>query len=104
MSMDRDIEFLYEIGSMRFIPRQWKRFLNSDFANLSEHHIRVIWLALIIAAGEKVKDTGKIVKMALVHDISESRTGDADYLARQYVQRDEELGTKDMLKNTSLED
>lgn len=103
MSMRRDIEFLYEIGSLRFIPRQWKRFLNADFANLSEHHIRVMWLALIIAKNEKIKDTEKIIKMALVHDIAESRTGDADYLSRQYVKRDEELGIKDMLKNTSLE-
>ena len=103
MSMDRDIEFLYEIGSLRFIPRQWKRFLNADFANLADHHIRVIWLALTIAKGENIKNTGKVVKMALMHDIAESRTGDADYLARQYVKRDEKLGIEDMLKNTALE-
>lgn len=103
MSVDRDIEFLYEIGCLRFIPRQWKRFLNSDFANLAEHHFRVIWLALIIAKHEKVTNTEKIIKMALVHDISESRTGDVDYLSRQYVERNEELGIEDMLKNTAIE-
>src|SRR5579862_746885 len=102
MSMDRDIEFLYEIGTLRFIPRQWKRFLNTDFANLAEHHFRVMWLALIIAKYEKA-DINNVLKMALVHDIMESRTGDADYLARQYVKRYEELGLKDMLAKTSLE-
>lgn len=104
MSMDRDLQFLYEIGSLRFMPRQWQRYLNFDFANITEHHFRVIWLALIIAKHEKVKDTDKILKMALAHDIVESRTGDADYLSRQYVKRNDKLGAKDMLKQTSLED
>ncbi len=103
MSMHRDIEFLYEIGNLRFIQRQWKRFLNADFANLAEHHLRVAWLALIIAKYENAKDTDKILKMALVHDIAESRTGDVDYLSRQYTKRDEELGIKDILKDTELE-
>jgi putative hydrolase of HD superfamily len=100
--MDRDIEFLYEIGTLRFIPRQWKRFLNADFANLAEHHLRVMWIALTIAKYEKA-DIDKVLKMALVHDIAESRTGDVDYLSRQYVERNEELGFKDMVKETSLE-
>jgi putative hydrolase of HD superfamily len=100
--MDRDIEFLYEIGTLRFIPRQWKRFLNADFANLAEHHLRVMWLAMIIAKYEKA-DVGKVLKMAIAHDIAESRTGDVDYLSRQYVERHEELGFKDMVQDTSLE-
>jgi putative hydrolase of HD superfamily len=102
MGMERDIQFLYEIGTLRFIPRQWQRFLNADFANLAEHHLRVVWLALIIAKYEKA-DIDKVLKMALVHDIAESRTGDADYLTRQYVERNEELGISDMLKKTALE-
>lgn len=100
--MERDIQFLYEIGSLRFIDRQWKRFLNADFANLAEHHLRVMWLAIIIAKYEKA-DIDKVLKMALVHDIAESRTGDVDYLARQYVKREEELGLKDMLHKTAIE-
>ncbi len=103
MSMDRDLEFLYEIGTLRLIDRQWKRFLNPVAANLAEHHFRVIWLALIIAKHENAKNTEKILKMALVHDVSESRTGDVDYLSRQYVKRNEELGIKDILKDTVLE-
>lgn len=97
------MEFLYEIGALRFISRSWKRFLNADFANLAEHHIRVAWLAMVLAKHEKVEDTEKILKMALVHDIAESRTGDVDYLSRQYVERNNELGIKDILKDTSLE-
>lgn len=58
---------------------------------------------MIIAAHEEGVDTGKIAKLALLHDITESRTGDVDYLSRQYVQRNEELAAQDMLASTSIE-
>lgn len=103
MSGRRDVEFLFEMGSLRFMERMWRRFLHDDFANLAEHHFRVFWIAMIIAAHEKGVDTGKIAKLALLHDIAESRTGDVDYLARQYVKRNEELGIQDMLSETSIE-
>jgi putative hydrolase of HD superfamily len=102
MSIDRDLELLYEIGTLRFTRRQWTRFLNADFANLSEHHLRVIWTALTIAKHEKA-DIDKVIKLALVHDIAESRTGDVDYISRQYVDRNEKLGFTDMVKDTVLE-
>jgi len=98
-----DINFLYEMGSIRFIDRMWRRFLHGDFATLSDHHFRVFWIAMIIASHEKNVDTGKIAKMALVHDIAESRAGDVDYLARQYVIRNEELAIDDMLGGTAIE-
>lgn len=103
MSMDRDLEFLYEMGCLRFVQRTWKRFLNADFQNLAEHHLRVCWIAMTIARREGNVNTERIMKMALVHDLAESRTGDVDYLSRQYTTRDEELGIKDMLKDTSFE-
>ena len=102
MSMKRDLEFMYEIGSLRFIQRTWRRFLNEDLANLAEHHVRVAWIALVIAKYEKAQNIEKILKMALVHDIAESRTGDVDYLSRQYVIRNELLGINDMLEDTIL--
>jgi putative hydrolases of HD superfamily len=102
--MNRDLEFLYEIGAIRLIPRQWHRFHLDGVGDLADHHFRVLWLALTIASREKATvDTGKMMKMALVHDIAESRTGDVDYLARQYVERHEDLGIADMLADTSLE-
>ncbi len=103
-SANRDVDFLYEMGNIRFIERMWRRFLRDDFANLAEHHFRMFWIAMIIAARETNVDTGKIAKMVLIHDIAESRAGDVDYLARQYVERNEELAIKDMLADTSIEE
>ena len=97
------MNFLFEMGNIRLIDRMWRRFHTTSFANLADHHFRVFWIAMTIAAHEKDVDTGKIAKMALVHDIAESRAGDVDYLARQYVERNEELAIQDMLQGTGLE-
>lgn len=99
----RDLEFLFEIGTLRHIKRSWSRFLNPDYQNLAEHHLKVIWIALLIAEHEGQVDKEKIVKLAIVHDVGESRTGDVDYLSRQYVIRDEELGIKDVFEGTIFE-
>jgi putative hydrolase of HD superfamily len=102
--MDRDLELLYELGALRNMPRQWSRFHMPHVANNSEHMFRVTWIALVIAAREGGKvNTENIIKMAMAHDIAESRTGDVDYIARQYVERHEEKALHDMLADTSLE-
>jgi 5'-deoxynucleotidase YfbR-like HD superfamily hydrolase len=97
-----DVKFIFEMGNMRLIKRMGSRFLGAFEADLADHHFRVFWIAMIIAAHEGRVDTGKIAKLALVHDIAESRAGDVDYLARQYVTRNEELAIKDMLDGTAL--
>ena len=102
-NLEHDVNFLFEMGNIRLIDRMWRRFHTTSFANLADHHFRVFWIAMTIAAKEKNVDTGKIAKMALLHDIAESRAGDVDYLARQYVVRNEELAAQDMLAGTSIE-
>lgn len=104
MSLKRDLDFIFEIGCIRYIDRTWKQFRMPDASNLAEHSFRVAWIALIIAKNEGILDTGKIVKLAIAHDIAESRTGDVNYMQREYTVRHEEEGVKDMLQETSLAD
>ena len=102
MSMERDVEFLYEIGTLRFLQRTWTQLLRErDMANLAEHSFRVAWTAMTIAKYEGA-DIGKVAKMALVHDISEGRTGDAHYVSRFYVERHEEKAIEDIFHDTLL--
>jgi putative hydrolase of HD superfamily len=102
MSMKRDVEFLYEVGAFRFVSRTWRQFLNADFANNAEHSFRVAWIALMLANLEGVKDHEKVLKMALVHDIPESRTGDVNYLTRQYTERKNDKAIHDVFIDTEL--
>ncbi|EKE18729.1 MAG: Metal dependent phosphohydrolase [uncultured bacterium] len=101
---NRDVEFFYEIGQLKLVNRMWRRFFQSETSNVAEHTLRVIWIALALAKKENVKNEEKIIKMALVHDITESRTGDTDYISRQYVEQNELLAIGDILHETVLED
>jgi putative hydrolase of HD superfamily len=99
--MKRDIEFLFELGTLRYIDRTWKQFLSPGVANNAEHVFRVAWIAFTLAKYEKGKvNQEKILKMALLHDITESRTGDVNYLSRQYTKRNEEKAIHDMVEDT----
>ena len=100
----RDIDFLYEMGTLRYSTRTWNQFLNPFCQNLTEHTLRVIWIALTIAKHEGVVDTSKVIKMALVHDISESRSVDVNYVSHQYAERFEDVAIDDTLDGTSVRD
>ena len=104
MSNERDIDFLYEIGSLRNVPRGWRQHLGFDVASDLEHTYRLIWLALIISRMEKKGDENMIIKMALVHDLAETRTSDHSYVQKVYVTADESRAADDMFKDTIFGD
>ena len=103
MTNKRDLELLYEVGCLRFLQRNWRQFLNADFSNETEHSFRVAWIAMILASYEKVENIGKVVQMALVHDVGESRSGDVHYISRLYTSRNEKMAVKDIFEGTSME-
>lgn len=103
MSTKRELEFLFEVGALRFLPRVWKQFLNPDCQNIPEHTVRVMLMALMIATAEKKGDHAKILKMALLHDLPESRTGDLHYVSKKYATRNEKLALADMVAETPLQ-
>ena len=98
----RDIDFLFEIGSLRNIPRAWQQVLSGRVQNIPEHVFRMTLIAWIISVAEKA-DTSKVLKMCLVHDISESRATDIAFMHREYVTRHEELAEKHIFQSTTFE-
>ena len=104
MPKKRDIEFLYELGSLRNIQRGWRQHFGMDVANDLEHTVRVVWLAMLIARMEGVKNEEKIIKMALVHDMAETRVSYHSYVQKVYVQADEHSAANDLFAGTSFED
>lgn len=104
MNHERDIEFLYELGTLRNMPRGWKQHLDHEPASVTEHTVRVMWLSLVIAKMEGLTDCGRLLRMALVHDIAEARTSDLGYIQKVYASADENRAAKDMLEGTSLTD
>jgi putative hydrolase of HD superfamily len=101
--MKNNINFLFEIGSLRKIKRAWQQVLTGDVQNISEHIFRVAMVAWMIAIEEKA-DVSKVIRMALIHDIAESRTGDIAFLHRDYVVRHDTLASEHIFKDTILSD
>ncbi len=82
----------------------WRQHFGMDVANDLEHTIRVVWLALILGRMEKAKSEEKIIKMALLHDIAETRTSDHGHVHKSYVTSDEEKAAHDIFAGTTLQD
>lgn len=103
-NLDRDLELLFEVGSLRHMPRGWKQHLNHNVATVPEHTFRVMYVALILARMEQFADEALILKMALVHDVAETRVSDLSYVQKVYVTADEEKAADHFFEGTSLAD
>ena len=103
-NLARDVEFLYEIGTLRNVERNWRQVLGPGMATVLEHTVRTTFVALFLARMEGEKDEEKIIKMTLAHDLTEARTGDTNYVHAVYTKRDETRAGKDLFAGTSLVD
>lgn len=105
MNSSRDIEFLYEIGSLRNLQRGWRQHFGLDCANDLEHTMRVVFLSMILAKRiNQPTDEKKLLLMALVHDLAETRVSDLGYVQKVYVKTDEAIAAHDLFEQTSLAD
>jgi len=105
MANKQDINFLYEIGSLKNVERGWRQHLAMECATVPEHTMRVVWLALLIARGENQPiDEHKLIRMALVHDLAETRVSDLSYVQKVYATGKEDEAAHDLFENTSLMD
>lgn len=101
--------FFFEVGTLRKVIRshqQW--FLTSDPTdNISSHSLRTTLIGYFLAKEERV-NPDKVLKMCLLHDLEESRSGDQNWVHKKYVKvfeeeiRDEQLsalpGSQELLE------
>lgn len=93
--------FIEEVGKLKLIDRTgWKMMGISNPESVAEHSYRVSVLAMVISDLMGL-NTEKIIKMSLIHDISESRIGDIDFIANKYidVKNSEEKAISDIFSN-----
>jgi 5'-deoxynucleotidase YfbR-like HD superfamily hydrolase len=70
------IKFFLEIGKLKRIKRKgWLLRGIKEPESIAEHSFRVALMALILCEKRNL-DLNKLVKMALIHDIAEVKTGD----------------------------
>jgi putative hydrolase of HD superfamily len=96
--MRESVNFLFEIGMLKRIPRSGYQFLGTGGESVAEHSFRVAIIAYMLAKNEPKADTRKAVLMSLFHDFHEARTGDHNYVNKKYVAVNENGAINDLAK------
>jgi len=88
--------FLFEVGMLNKTPRTGFQFLGSGKESVAEHVLRTIFIGYALSKMEKNVDELRVLKMCLVHDLPEARTGDMNYVNKKYVSVDEEKAVREL--------
>jgi putative hydrolase of HD superfamily len=108
MEANQTIKFLTELMRLKALPRTgWLLRGVRDVESIAAHVFGVTWIAMLladraVARGLQV-NVEKVLRLALLHDLSEARTGDLPRTIKPYFpgdtlkQADEQI-VKDMLQ------
>jgi putative hydrolase of HD superfamily len=94
--VDRIVEFLFEVGMLKRTPRSGWQFLGAGSESVAEHVFRAAMIGFVLARMEEGVDADRVLRLALVHDLPEARTGDLNYVNQKYVTADEARAADDM--------
>lgn len=90
---------LFEANMLKNIPRSGYPFLGAGKESVAEHSYSVVFIAYIMSQIAQGIDAMKLISMCLVHDLPESRTGDLNYVQKNYVTADEDKAMNDAMQN-----
>lgn len=88
--------FLFETGMLKRTPRSGLQFLGSGKESVAEHSFRVVMIGYALAKLVPEADEHRVLKMTLLHDLLESRTGDLNYVNKKYLAVDEEKAVNEV--------
>lgn len=83
------VNFIFEVGMLQKTPRTGFQFLGTGSESVAEHVLRTIFIGYALSKLEQGIDESKVVRMCLLHDLPEARTGDMNYVNKKYVKVDE---------------
>jgi putative hydrolase of HD superfamily len=92
------VNFFFELGMLKKTPRSGFQFLGSGRESVAEHAFRVAVIGFTLARLDGAVDECRVVRMCLFHDLPESRTGDLNYVNKQYVQVREAQVVRDLAR------
>jgi len=81
------VNFLFETRILKYLPRGALPYLKTPLKeNVAEHSFYTTIIAWILAELEKA-NKGKVIKMALIHDLAEIRGGERNLINKFYTQQ-----------------
>ena len=97
-------KLLFESAFLKRIYRTGYAYLGSGKENVASHSFGVIFCSWILSEiCEKQVNKEKILKLALIHDLPETRIGDFNAVNKLYNKADEEKALRDIFSETPFE-
>ena len=93
-------EFLFQLTFLKKTPRTGYRFLGSGGESVADHSYGTMVIGYALAALDPLADQAKVLKLCLFHDAVEARTGDQNYVYKQYVKVDAEKALEHLIGAT----
>jgi putative hydrolase of HD superfamily len=91
------VDFFFEVGTLQNMQRMHSQLLRLAEETIAEHSFRTAIIAMVLAELEGA-DKEKAMKMGLFHDLAEARMGDANFVHKLYVKRDEKRAYREQLE------
>ncbi|MDO8436231.1 MAG: HD domain-containing protein [bacterium] len=94
------VSFFFEVGNLRRVAREHQQMLlfQDSTDNIASHSFRTTIIGYFLAKELKA-DADKVIKMCLLHDIEEVRSGDHNWVHKRYVKVYEDEIRKEQLQN-----
>lgn len=94
--MENIADFLFEVGMLCKTPRSGCQFLGSGRESVAEHVLRTVFIGYALCKLNPSLEELRVLKMCVLHDLPEARTGDMNYVNKKYVQVDETKAVKEL--------
>ncbi len=104
--MDRIVNLLFEIGTLKLIPRSgWFKIGIREPESVAEHSFRTAFIAFLLAylETEDYDIACKAGVLGLIHDLNEARVLDLHKLSRKYVDVDLDAVLEEQLRQLPKE-
>jgi putative hydrolases of HD superfamily len=89
-------DFLFEVGMLNKTPRSGFQFLGSGCESVAEHVLRTLYIGYVLCKLDPEVDELKVLRLCLMHDLPEARTGDMNYVNKKYVVVDEKKAIREL--------
>lgn len=95
--IQRILHLIQQAGMLMQMPRSHNRNLGYTYDTVASHSYHVAIIAYCLARMEKLthEEGLKAMSMGVLHDLAEARTGDLDFIEKNYAVVDEEKAVKD---------
>ncbi len=103
-SLKNILNFFFELGMLKKTPRTGYQFLGSGRESVADHSFRMALIGYTLARLSPGVDPHRVVCMCLFHDVSEARTGDMNYVNKQYVTVDEDAAVEHLARTLPFGD